>query len=86
MTKVLVVDGNRSLKALHCPAQLVFTERLWKAGQSWGAAAKSFGLDDTTACGARRIADAGMLVMRDQPDTLAAILSGFASQRLAARK
>ena len=86
LRQLLVADGNRSLKALPHPPQVLFTERIWKTGASWGTVARNAGYEDTTFTRGRRIADAGALVMRDQPDTLAAILAGFAAQHMGAHK
>ena len=86
MRHLLAVDGNRNLKAVRTPFALVFSERLWKPGTSWGTVAKSFGYDDTTGAIPHRIANAGMQVMKDQPDTLAAVVADFATRSFAARK
>jgi pimeloyl-ACP methyl ester carboxylesterase len=78
-------DGNKDAKALKVPVQYLFTSRAWKADRTSGATFKQFGWDDTSAT-ARRIPDSGYWVMKDQPDTLAAIISDFATARLAAKK
>jgi len=78
-------DGNKDAKAIKMPMQMVFTSRVWKAGSTSGAAFKQFGWDDTTAS-AIRLNDAAYWAMKDQPDTLAALISAFATARLAAKK
>jgi pimeloyl-ACP methyl ester carboxylesterase len=83
---LLLADGNRDLKAVPFPVELVFTERTWKSGELWSTVAKKFGYEDTTIAVPRRIAGAGILVMKDQPDTLASIVSRYAGQRFAAKK
>jgi pimeloyl-ACP methyl ester carboxylesterase len=86
MRHLLRVDANRDLKSLGIPVQAVVTERLWKPGALWGTVSKGMGYEDSTSVVPRRVASAGMLVMKDQPDTLAAILSEYAAARFAANK
>jgi pimeloyl-ACP methyl ester carboxylesterase len=86
MRNLLRADANRELKALGLPVQAVVTERLWKAGMLWGPVSKGMGYDDSTSVQPRRIANSGFLVMKDQPDTLAAILSDYAAARFSAKK
>lgn len=86
MRNLLLADANRDLKSLGMPVELVFSERLWKSDKSWGEVAKNFGYEDTTIAVPHRVANAGMLVMKDQPDSLAAILASYGAQRLAGGK
>lgn len=79
---LFTVDGNRNLKMLPKPPGLVFTERMWKSGTAWGTLAKAAGYEDSTIAVPQRIAGAGLLVMKDQPDTLAAVVSRFADSRV----
>ena len=83
---LLGVDASHDLRALKTPPALVFTDRTWKAGTSWGTASKAFGYEDSTVAVPVRIANAGMLVMKDQPDTLAALITRFARRSFAAHK
>ena len=78
-------DGNKDAKAAKVPEQLVVTSRVWKPGMTSGSVLKTMGWEDTTAR-AIRVADAAFWVMKDQPDTLAAIISEFATARIAAKK
>ena len=86
MRNLLLADANRDLKSLGMPVELVFSERLWKSDKSWGEVAKNFGYEDTTIAVPHRVANAGMLVMKDQPDSLAAILASYGAGRLAGGK
>ncbi len=79
---LFTVDANRNLKVLPKPPGLVFTERMWKSGTSWGTLAKAAGYEDSTIAVPQRIANAGLLVMKDQPDSLAAVVSRFADSRI----
>jgi hypothetical protein len=81
---LIMVDANHAVKSLKAPPALVFTERTWKAGMAWGALSKQFGYEDSTIAVPRRMANTGFLVMKDQPDTLAAMISEFASARIGA--
>jgi pimeloyl-ACP methyl ester carboxylesterase len=78
-------DGNKDARALKVPAQLVITSRVWKPGMTPGTVLKTMGWEDTTAA-AVRVPDAAYWVMKDQPDTLAAIISDFATARMAGKK
>lgn len=79
-------DANRELKELKVPLALAFTERSWKAGYSAGTVMRSFGMEDSTLAAPLRIANAGRLPMKDQPDTLATWISGFAARSFAGKK
>lgn len=83
---LVMVDANRDVKALKVPIALAFTERTWKGDKNWGVVAKAFGWEDTTIAVPRRIANAGFLVMKDQPDTLAAMISDLATASFARRR
>lgn len=78
-------DGNKDAKAVKLPIRMLMTSRAWKPGMTPGAALQRLGWDDTTAT-AQRIPESAYWVMKDQPDTLAAIISEFASARIAAKK
>lgn len=81
--EILNYDGNGVLKSVKPPVEMAVTERLWDGKTSWGAASKQLGWDDSTRVSPRRVANAGYLVMQDQPDTLAAIVGDFAGRMLA---
>ena len=78
-------DGNKDAKAVKVPMQLVATSRLWKPEMSSGAVLRQLGWEDTTAA-VRRLADSAYWAMKDQPDTLAAIIGQFAAARFAPAK
>lgn len=80
------VDANRELKELKVPLAVAFTERGWKAGSSPGTVMRIFGIEDSTLASPLRIANSGRLPMKDQPDTLATWISGFATRSFAAKK
>jgi pimeloyl-ACP methyl ester carboxylesterase len=84
--ELVSADANRELKELKVPLALAFTERSWKAGNSAGTVMRSFGMEDSTLAVPLRIANAGRLPMKDQPDTLAAWISGFAARNFAGKK
>ncbi len=78
-------DGNKDAKSLKIPVQLLATSRLWKPEMTSGAVLRQLGWDDTTGA-VRRLADSGFWAPKDQPDSLAAIISRFAAERFAAKK
>jgi hypothetical protein len=83
---LLSVDANRELHALKTPPALVFSERGWKAGVTWGTACKSFGYEDSTIAVPVHVANSGAMIMKDQPDTLATLVADFARRSFAARR
>jgi len=82
--EMLYTDGNKDARALKLPVEYVFTSLVWTDSlTSWGTF-RLFGWQDTRAA-AVRIPNAAFWVMKDQPDTLAAIIGSFAAARIAAR-
>jgi hypothetical protein len=61
------------------------TSRVWKPDATPGSVFKLLGWQDTTAT-ARRLPDSGYWAMKDQPDTLAAIIGDFAAARFGPAK
>ena len=86
LRKILGADANSDLKGLKVPLALAFTEGGWKAGTSAGTTMRRFGFEDTTLAMPLRIANAGVQVMKDQPDTVATWISGFATRSFAGKK
>jgi pimeloyl-ACP methyl ester carboxylesterase len=82
----LTGDATAALKSLQVPFLFVATDLLFKSGKSPGTALLALGYEDTTAVQVRRIANAGYMVMQDQPDTLAAVIADFTARALAAKK
>lgn len=78
-------DGNKDAKAVKVPMMLVATSRVWKPEMTPGTVLKQLGWADTTAA-LRRLSDSAFWAMKDQPDTLAAIIGDFAAARFAAKK
>jgi pimeloyl-ACP methyl ester carboxylesterase len=82
----LTGDATSALKSLQVPFLFIGTDRLFKGGKTQGTALRELGYEDTTSVSTRRIANAGFLVMQDQPDTLAAVIADFTTRTLAAKK
>ena len=76
-------DGNKNAKSLKIPVLRVATSLVWEPGLSSGAVLKVLGWEDTTAT-VLRLPDSGYWAMKDQPDSLAAIIGKFAAARFAA--
>lgn len=79
-------DGNKDYKAIKFPVRMVITSRVWKEDATAGTTLKALGWDDTTAFVPKRLADSAYWLMKDQPDSLAAIISEYATARFAAAK
>lgn len=84
--EALNADANKTIQALGMPVRLLVSDRVWKRDGSWTGVAHTLGWDDTTFVTPHRIVDSAFWVMKDQPDTLAAILAGFSAERVAAKK
>ncbi len=82
---LLGIDASKHVKTLGGAATYVFSERSWKAGTTWGTVAKATGYEDSTAFVPTRVTNSGPMIMKDQPDTLAAIITNFAAKRFAAK-
>ena len=67
-------DGNRDALASKAPTLMLATSRLWKPGMTSGAVLQQLGWADTSAA-VRRLGDSGYWAMKDQPDSLAAIIA-----------
>ena len=83
---LISLDASRELKGLTIPLAAAFTDSVWKAGRSWGACAKELGYEDSTRVVPVRITRSGPLVMKDQPDTLAALITSFAARGFATKR
>ena len=78
-------DGNRDALASKAPTLMLATSRLWKPGMTSGAVLQQLGWADTSAA-VRRLGDSGYWAMKDQPDSLAAIIGEFAAARFAVKQ
>jgi pimeloyl-ACP methyl ester carboxylesterase len=81
-----LADASPAVKSLQVPFLFIATDRLFKGGKSWGTVAREIGYEDTTTTRLRRLPGTGYLVMQDQPDSLAAVISAFTAQALAVKK
>lgn len=84
--EMISMDMNRDLRNLTSSLLLAYTDRVWKPERTWGACAKQLGLDDSTRAIGVRISNSGPMVMKDQPDTLAAMISAFATKGFAGKR
>jgi pimeloyl-ACP methyl ester carboxylesterase len=82
---VLTADATAAFKSLKIPVLYVATDKVMK-DKDWATQGKLLGFDDPALVPMRRMAGAGTLVMQDQPDSLAAIISEFSKQVLATKK
>jgi pimeloyl-ACP methyl ester carboxylesterase len=83
--EMMHMDANKDLKGLRSPFRVAFSEKAWKPATSWGTVSRQFGYDDSTFTQPVRIADCGPMVMKDQPDTLAALITALATKGFAAK-
>ena len=84
LRELIAVDANKELKGLKVPITFALADR--RPGMSWGTISRSLGIEDSTMFTPHRIANAGYMVMKDAPDSLAAIIGAFSRARLAPAK
>jgi pimeloyl-ACP methyl ester carboxylesterase len=78
------VDESSAFKNMKPAFLLVISERMWPDTTAWAVVAKKLGYEETIAT--RRIKGTAALIMKDQPDSLAAVLGEFAARAIAAKK
>lgn len=76
-------DVSAALKDFKPALLFVGTERNWPADKDWPTLAKDLGYETAPAIESRRVTGAGALVMKEQPDSLAAIVRAFTAKAIA---
>jgi pimeloyl-ACP methyl ester carboxylesterase len=79
-------DASAALKKMKPAFLFVGSGRRWPSDKDWPTLAKELGYADPAAIKARRLAEGGPLIMKEQPDSLAAVIREFAGQAIAAKK
>jgi pimeloyl-ACP methyl ester carboxylesterase len=77
MRTLLNVDEAGVLKNPPVPVLYVGSSKAWPDTVAWADVARQRGYPDPAKVGARRIGDSGYLLMKDQPDSLAAVIAEF---------
>jgi pimeloyl-ACP methyl ester carboxylesterase len=73
-------DLRPRIKNLKTPIHLIATEGSWPVAQPWDRAKPRFGYETAGSVEGYRIPESGHLMMRDRPDTLAALLLRIAEK------
>jgi len=71
-------DLRPRIRGLKTPVHLIATSSTWPASQPWERVKKALGYETAGPVDGIRISESGHLIMRDQPDSLAAILTKIA--------
>lgn len=79
-------DGTAAVRKLQTPMLFLTTDKFLPRDKDWAVEGKTFGWENPGAFPLRRIAGAGHLIAADQPDTLAMVISDFATSAFAAKK
>jgi pimeloyl-ACP methyl ester carboxylesterase len=74
----LFADVSMRMRHLKAPLLAVFSERMWAAGTTWEAAAKTLGYSNAPTAKSVRIEGCGHFPMLDRPDELSRIIGSFA--------
>ncbi len=80
------VDASGTLKDMKPAFLFVGSARLWPDTTAWATVAKQLGYEEAGPIATRRIKDSAALIMKDQPDSLAAVIGEFAARAIAAKK
>jgi len=80
------VDASATLKKMKPAFLYVGSGSRWPETKDWPTLAKELGYDDPAALRARRLAEGGPLIMKEQPDSLAAVIREFTAQAVATKK
>lgn len=79
-------DASGAIKKMKPAFLFVASARGWPDDKDWPTVATRLGFDDPAAIRTRRVRESGALIMKEQPDTLAAVIGEFAAEAMAARK
>jgi len=82
----LNVDASGTLKTLRPAFLFVGSGQVLPPDADWLLVGKRMGYDDPASIGIRRVANSGALIMKEQPDSLAAAIREFTGQVLKAKK
>jgi pimeloyl-ACP methyl ester carboxylesterase len=82
----LNVDASSALKKMKPAFLFVGSGKRWPSGKDWPTLAKELGYDGPVAVTARRLAEGGPLIMKEQPDSLATVIREFTAQAIKAKK
>jgi pimeloyl-ACP methyl ester carboxylesterase len=79
------VDPAESAKNTKAPLLLIATDRIWGAAKDSTTFVTMMGYDALGSFTLRHLGNCGLLVASEQPDSLAALISGFSHRMLAAK-
>ena len=77
------LNVSGATRGLKTPLLFVGSSRSWPDTASWAVVGKQRGFDDPGSIPARRVANSGIQMYADQPDTLAAVIRQFEAIALA---
>jgi pimeloyl-ACP methyl ester carboxylesterase len=83
----LNVDETAALKTMKPDFLFVASARIWPDTTDWATLSKRIGYDEAGhPIATRRIANSAAMIMKDQPDTLAAVIADFTAKAIAGKK
>jgi hypothetical protein len=83
----LNVDETAALKNMKPDFLFVASAKIWPDTTTWATLSKKIGYDEAGhPIATRRIANSAAMIMKDQPDTLAAVIADFSAKAMAAKK
>jgi pimeloyl-ACP methyl ester carboxylesterase len=79
-------DASSALKDMKPAFLFVGSQKMWPDTTAWATLAKQLGYDEAGPIATHRIKDSAALIMKDQPDSLAAVIDEFTARALATKK
>jgi pimeloyl-ACP methyl ester carboxylesterase len=76
-------DASGAFKGMKPAFLFIASERRWPRDRFWVALSKDIGYDTLDSTTIRRVPNSGTLIMKEQPDSLAAIVDTFAAKAIA---
>jgi pimeloyl-ACP methyl ester carboxylesterase len=86
LAAVMNADASAALKNMKPAFLFIGSERRWPADKDWATLSRELGFPEGGAVQTRRISNCGAFIMKEQPDSLALVLSQFAAKAIAAKK
>jgi pimeloyl-ACP methyl ester carboxylesterase len=83
--ELLSLDETAAMKGFPRPVLYVGSDRGWAAGKTWAEIRAERGLQSLARVDTLRIGGSAALIMKDQPDSLAAAIATFAAKAMAAK-
>ncbi len=86
MRSLFSADATKGLQTFKGRIELLTTGRYWPKDKDWPSVAKERGYPDPAAFTPTRMTSTGRFIAKDQPDSLAAVITGLVERSIATKK